>query len=95
MQVYSPSNKKVNPMFIATDAEEADIGKKRSDRILLAIVVMLMMVGLLAVYSSIAYFAETKQTSAGNLMIGHIFKMGIAFIVMLFCLLYTSPSPRD
>jgi len=83
MQVYSPNNKKVNPMFIATDAEEADIGKKRSDRILLAIVVMLMMVGLLAVYSSIAYFAETKQTSAGNLMIGHIFKMGIAFIVML------------
>lgn len=81
MQVFSPKSSK--PTFIATDVEEIDAGKKGSDRILLAIVIMLMMVGLMAVYSSIAYFAETKHTSAGSLLLGHMLKMGIAFIVMI------------
>lgn len=83
MQIYSPNTKKVQPMFIATEAEEMDSGKKRSDRFLLSIVVMLMMVGLMAVYSSIGYFAETKNTSAGSLMAGHMVKMGIAFFAMI------------
>ena len=82
MQVFSPNSTK-KPAFLATDVEEIDSGKKGSDRFLLAIVIMLMMVGLMAVYSSIAYFAETKQTSAGSLLIGHMIKMGIAFIVMV------------
>lgn len=81
MQVFSPNSSK--PTFIATDVEEIDAGKKGSDRILLAIVIMLMMVGLMAVYSSIAFFAETKHTSAGSLLLGHMVKMGIAFIVMI------------
>lgn len=83
MQVYSPHNKKVQPMFIATDSEELDTGKKSSDRFLLTIVIILMMIGLMAVYSSIGYFAETKHTSAGSLMLGHMIKMGIAFFMML------------
>lgn len=42
-----------------------------------------MMFGMLAVYSSIAFFAETKATTAGQLIIGHLVKLGIAFFVML------------
>jgi cell division protein FtsW len=81
MQVFSPHNTKSG--FIATDAEELDSGRKGSDRIILAIVIMLMMVGLMAVYSSIAFFAETKSTSAGSMLLGHMVKMGIAFMVMI------------
>lgn len=81
MQVFSP-NQQV-PQILATQQEELDSGKKGSDRFLLAIVIMLMMTGLLAVYSSIAYFAETKGTSASTLIIGHMVKMGIAFVVMI------------
>lgn len=42
-----------------------------------------MMVGTLAVYSSIAYFAQAHGTTAGSLATGHIIKLGIAFFVML------------
>ena len=54
-----------------------------SDRWLLAGVVMLMMAGLLAVYSSIAYFAETKNTTAGALVGGHAIKLVISVLVMV------------
>lgn len=37
----------------------------------------------MAVFSSIAYFAQGHGTTAGALVIGHIIKMGIAFFVML------------
>lgn len=72
-----------NPYILATDSEELDFGKKGSDRIILAAIITLMMAGLLAVFSSIAYFAEMKSTSAGTLLMGHTIKMGIAFIVMI------------
>lgn len=42
-----------------------------------------MTFGILAVYSSIVFFAESKSTTAGQLLIGHLMKLGIAFIVML------------
>lgn len=42
-----------------------------------------MTFGMLAVYSSIAFFAETKSTTAGQLIIGHLVKLGIAFFVLL------------
>lgn len=41
------------------------------------------MFGVLAVYSSIAFFAETKSTTAIQLVTSHLIKMGIAFVVML------------
>ncbi len=34
-------------------------------------------------YSSIAFFAETRSTTAGQLIVGHLIKLGIAFFVML------------
>lgn len=70
--------------IMGTSPEDIDTRAQGSDRILLMSVVMLMMFGILAVYSSIAFFAETKSTTAGQLIIGHIIKLGIAFFVMLF-----------
>lgn len=69
--------------IIGTSAEDIDTRKQGSDRYLLMSVVVLMTFGMLAVYSSIAFFAETKSTTAGNLIIGHLVKLGIAFIGML------------
>ena len=54
-----------------------------SDRWLLVSVIMLMMAGLLAVYSSIAYFAEMKFTTAGSLVGSHAIKIVISLLVMI------------
>ncbi|MFD2532904.1 FtsW/RodA/SpoVE family cell cycle protein [Gracilimonas halophila] len=69
--------------IIGTSAEDIDTRKQGSDRFLLMSVVILMTFGMLAVYSSIAFFAETKSTTAGQLIVGHLTKLGIAFFVML------------
>lgn len=68
---------------MGTSPDEIDTPKQGSDRVLLVSVIILMIFGVLAVYSSIAYFAETKQTTAGNLLLGHLMKLGIAFLVIL------------
>jgi cell division protein FtsW len=54
-----------------------------SDRWLLACVFALMTFGVLAVYSSIAYFAEAHSTTATSLVTGHVVKLAIAFSVMI------------
>lgn len=59
-------------------------GSQSSDRWVLVSVIFLMVFGVLAVYSSIAYFAESNGTTAGSLVLEHIAKVGIAFIAMLF-----------
>ena len=69
--------------ILGTSPEDIDTRAQGSDRILLMAVVMLMMFGVLAVYSSIAYFAESKSTTAFRLVTGHMVKLGIAFVVML------------
>jgi len=68
---------------MGTSPDDIDTPKQGSDRVLLVSVIILMIFGVIAVYSAIAYFAETKQTTAGNLVLGHAFKLGIAFIGML------------
>ncbi|MEX0779557.1 MAG: FtsW/RodA/SpoVE family cell cycle protein [Balneolales bacterium] len=65
------------------DPEEAGGSSVASDRILIVCIIMLMMTGLLAVYSSIAFFAENQLTTAGNLVGGHIVKMLISFLVLV------------
>lgn len=72
-----------NPFILATSQEELDTRRYGSDRWLLGSVVLLMMFGAMAVYSSIAFFAETKSTTAGSLVFGHMVKVGIAASVML------------
>lgn len=69
--------------ILGTSPEEIDTKTQGSDRILLMSVIMLMIFGILAVYSSIAYFAESKSTTAFQLVTGHIIKLSIAFVVML------------
>ncbi|MGK7369957.1 MAG: FtsW/RodA/SpoVE family cell cycle protein [Candidatus Halalkalibacterium sp. M3_1C_030] len=68
---------------MGTSPDDIDTPKQGSDRVLLVSVIILMVFGILAVYSSIAYFAESNQTTAGNLVLGHVMKLGIAFLVLL------------
>ena len=42
-----------------------------------------MIFGTLAVFSSIAFFAQTHGTTAGKLVFAHVIKIGIAFLVMI------------
>lgn len=68
---------------MGTSPDEIDTRKQGSDRVLLIAVIFLMVFGSLAVYSAIAFFAESNQTTAGSLVFGHIIKLGIAFLAML------------
>ena len=68
---------------MGTVPEEMETKGRQSDRVLLVSIIVLMMFGALAVYSSIAYFAQDHNTTAGSLVTGHIIKLGIAFFVML------------
>ncbi|MGM0587141.1 MAG: FtsW/RodA/SpoVE family cell cycle protein [Bacteroidota bacterium] len=77
------SNSGADSYILGQSAEDMDTPSQGSDRYVLMAVIALMMFGVLAVYSSIAYFAETKGTTAGSLITGHLFKIGIAFVVML------------
>lgn len=80
--IYTSPNNNIKSILGGTP-EEIDTGKQSSDRPLLVCVIFLMVFGVLAVYSSIAYFAESNGTSAGSLVIGHIVKLGMAFLAML------------
>jgi cell division protein FtsW len=68
---------------MGTSPDDIDTPKQGSDRVLLVSVIILMIFGILAVYSSIAYFAETRHTTAGSMVVGHVLKLGIAFLAML------------
>jgi len=80
--LYTTPNKNISSV-LGTSPDDIDTPKQGSDRILLVSVIILMIFGILAVYSSIAYFAQTKHTTAGSLVLGHAFKLGIAFLGML------------
>lgn len=54
-----------------------------SDRWILVSVIALAMFGILAVFSSVAYFAEMKNSTAQSMVIGHILKVLIAFFVIV------------
>ena len=69
--------------IIGTSPEDIDSGKQGSDRVLLMSVIILMMFGVLAVYSSIAYFAASKSSTPFDLVSKHMFKLGISFFIML------------
>lgn len=57
--------------------------KNGSDQILLLSIIILMIFGTLAVFSSIAFFAQTHGTTAGKLVFAHVIKIAIAFLVMI------------
>lgn len=58
--------------------------KYGSDQILFVSIIILMIIGTLAVFSSIAFFAQTHGTTAGTLVTAHIVKLAIAFLFMVF-----------
>ncbi len=68
---------------LGTSPEDIDTRNQGSDRILLMAIIILMIFGVLAVYSSIAFFAQSNETSAFALVVRHMVKLGIAFFVML------------
>ncbi len=80
--IYTSPNRSVS-YVMGNSPEDIDTSRSGSDRWLLISIITLMIFGILAVYSSIAYFAESKNTSAGTLVFGHVIKLGIAFVVML------------
>ncbi len=80
--LYTTPNKNISSI-LGTSPDDIDTPKQGSDRILLVSVILLMVFGVLAVYSSIAFFAEGKHTTAGSLVAGHTVKVGIAFLAML------------
>lgn len=81
--IHTSPNNNLNHV-LGTSLEDIDSGKQGSDRVLLMAIIMLMMFGVLAVYSSIAFFAESNDTSAFALVSRHVVKVAIAFFVMLF-----------
>lgn len=81
MYFTTPAHKK--SLILDNSPEELSYRGKVSDQWLLASVLMLMIFGTLAVYSSIAYFAESHGNTAFNLVFGHIIKLGIAVVVMV------------
>lgn len=54
-----------------------------SDRWILVSVIALAMFGILAVFSSVAYFAEMKNSTAQSMVISHILKVLIAFFIIV------------
>lgn len=80
--LYTTPNKKISSIM-GTGPDEIDTPSQGSDRVLLIAVIILMVFGVLAVYSAIAFFAESNQTSAFSLVSGHMIKLAIAFSVML------------
>lgn len=81
--LYTTPHNGAKSTILGTTPDDIDTRKQGSDRWILIAVILLMTVGVLAVYSAIAYFAETKGTTAGSLVVGHLFKLGISFLVML------------
>ena len=80
---YTTPNSKVGSIFVTTE-EELEVPQKGSDQILLLSVILLMIFGTLAVFSSIAFFAQSHGTTASRLVTAHIIKIGIAFLMMVF-----------
>ena len=80
--IFTTPNKNISSI-LGTGPDEIDTPKQGSDRVLLICVIFLMVFGILAVYSAIAYFAKTNHTTAFSMVIGHIIKLVIAFSVML------------
>jgi cell division protein FtsW len=54
-----------------------------SDRWILVSVIALAIFGILAVFSSVAYFAEMKNSTAQSMVISHILKVLIAFFIIV------------
>lgn len=80
--LFTTPNKDISSIR-GTGPDEVDTGIQSSDRWVLTVVIGLMVFGTLAVYSAVAYFAQSHNTTAFNMILGHIINLAIAFIVLL------------
>lgn len=74
-----------DPKSLIVDQSGDDMSGRSgySDRWILVSVIALAMFGILAVFSSVAYFAEMKNSTAQSMVVGHILKVLIAFFVIV------------
>ena len=79
---YTTPNSKVGAIFDTTQ-DEMEIPKSGSDQVLFVSIILLMIFGCLAVFSSIAFFAQSHETTAGHLVSRHMIKLAIAFFIMI------------
>lgn len=80
--IFTSANRDISTL-LGTAPEEMDSNRQKSDRVLLTAVIILMASSIPAVYSAIAYFAESKATTPLSLIFDHMVKLGIAFFIML------------
>ena len=80
--IHNIPNRNIH-LVLGTNPEEIDTRTQGSDRYILTAVVILLSFGLLAVYSSIAFFAQNNDTSAFEMITRHLVKIGIAVVVIL------------
>jgi cell division protein FtsW len=81
--IFSPSHKEHHSFIVDNSSDEVAGRASYSDRWILVGVIALAIFGLLAVFSSTAYFAELKNTTAQAMLISHLFKVIIAFFVLV------------
>lgn len=80
--IFSPLSKSQS-IIVDNSIDEVSGRSSYSDRWIFVSIVVLAIFGLLAVFSSTAYFAELRNTSAHNMLLSHLIKVVIAFIVMV------------
>jgi len=81
--IFSPASKHRESIIVDSSGDEAGGRSGNSDRWILFGVVALSIFGLLAVFSSTAYFAELKNTTAQAMLVSHLFKVFIAFFALI------------
>lgn len=79
---YTTPNSNVGSIFDTTK-DELELPQRGSDQILFVSVIILMVFGCLAVFSSVAFFAESSGQSAGTFVIKHVVKLGMALIFII------------
>lgn len=82
--IFSPSHKNHHSFIVDSSGDEMSGRSGNSDRWILVGVIALAIFGLLAVFSSTAYFAELKNTTAQAMLVSHLFKVIIALFVLVF-----------
>lgn len=83
MNLFTTTRKGIGSPFLGTGPEESETGSHGSDRWLLLSFILLMVSGMVSVYSAVAYFAQSKGVTAGSLFGNHVVKLAMGFVVML------------
>lgn len=80
---YTTPNSNVGSIFDTTK-DELELPQRGSDQVLFVSVIILMVFGVLAVFSSVAFFAESSGQNAGTFVVKHVIKLGMALVFIIF-----------